>query len=54
MHLTQPGITYSSCGPFTINKGRNKSLKRQEIHDIFIKRNLIKILFNMKWVMAYL
>ena len=22
MHLTQPGITYSSCGPFTINKGR--------------------------------
>ena len=22
MHLTQPGFTYSSCGPFTKNKER--------------------------------
>ena len=22
MHLSQPGITYSSCGPFTKNKER--------------------------------
>ena len=22
MHLKQPGITYSACGPFTKNKGR--------------------------------
>ena len=24
MHLRQPAFTYSSCGPFTINKERKK------------------------------
>ena len=35
MHLRQPGLTYSVCGPFTENKDRIKKFK--EIGDIFIK-----------------
>ena len=27
MHLKQPGLTYSPCGPFTKNKGRIKKIK---------------------------
>ena len=36
MHL-RPGFTNSACGPFTKNKYKN--LKKQEVHDIFIKTN---------------
>ena len=39
MHLIQPGLTYTACGPFTKNKERYKNLKKQEIHDIFLKTN---------------
>ena len=39
MHLRQPGFTYSACGPFTKTKKEYKSLKKQEIHDTFIKTN---------------
>ena len=41
MHLRQFGFTYSACGKFTKNKTKKeyKSLKKQEIHDIFIKTN---------------
>ena len=35
MHLRQPGFTYNACEPFT----KNKYLKKQEIHVIFIKAN---------------
>ena len=45
-HLRQPGFTYSACGPFTKNI-EYKNLKKQEIHDIFIKTNQIKHVFNM-------
>ena len=27
MHLTQPGFTYSTCGPFTKNKERIQKFK---------------------------
>ena len=27
MHLSQPGFTYSACGPFTKNKGRIQKFK---------------------------
>ena len=27
MHLRQPGITYSACGPFTKNKERIQKVK---------------------------
>ena len=41
IHLRQPA--YSACGPFTKKKKYNnkeyKNLKKQEIHDIFIKTN---------------
>ena len=47
MHLTLPGFTYSTCGPFTKIKKQFKHLKKQEIQDIFIKRNYIKPAFNM-------
>ena len=39
MHLRQPGFTHSACGPFTKTKERTKKLKKQEIHNIFIKTN---------------
>ena len=40
MHLRQPGFTYSAWGPFTKKtKKESKDFKKQEIHDIFIKRN---------------
>ena len=37
MHLRQPGCTYSACESFTKKKKEYKNLKKQEIHDIFIK-----------------
>ena len=39
MHLRLPGFTYSACGPFTKSKERIKNVKKQDIHDIFIKTN---------------
>ena len=54
MHLKQPGFTYIACGPFTKNKERIQSLKKQEIQAIFIKMNLIKHAFNMIWLMVIL
>ena len=53
MHLRQPGFTYSACGPFTKNK-EYKNLKKKVIHDIFIKTNEIKLVFNMTWLMEIL
>ena len=46
MHLKQPGFTYSACGPFTKNK------EKMEIQILFIKMNLIKLVFNMIWLMT--
>ena len=37
IHLSKPGCTYSACGSFA--KKEYKNLKKQEIHDIFIKTN---------------
>ena len=54
MHLKQPGFTYSACGPFTKNKERIQNLKKQEIQTIFTKMNLIKLVFNMIWLMEIL
>ena len=54
MHLKQPGFTYIACGPFTKNKERIQSLKKQEIQAISIKMNLIKHAFNMIWLMVIL
>ena len=47
MHLKQPVLKYSVCGPFTRTKKEYKNLKKQEIHNILIKTNKIKLVFNM-------
>ena len=39
MHLRQQAFWYSACGPFTKSKERKQNLKKQEIHDMFIKAN---------------
>ena len=52
MHLKQPGFTYSTCGPFTKKKKELKSLCKLEIQILFIKMNLIKLVFSMIWLMA--
>ena len=49
MHLKQPDFTYSACGPFTKNL-KLKSLCKLEIHILFIKMNLIKLVFSMIWL----
>ena len=46
MHLRQPGLTYSACGPFTKNK-EFKNLRKQELQAIFTKMNLLRLVFNM-------
>ena len=51
MHLRQPGFTYSACGPFTKNKERIEKFMQTGNTD-FIKMNLIKLVFNMIWLMA--
>ena len=54
MHLKQPGFTYSACGPFTKNKERIQKFKKQEIQAIFTKMSLIRLVFNMIWLMEIL
>ena len=39
MHLRQPRLMYSVCGPFNKNNERIQNLKKQETHDILIKTN---------------
>ena len=52
-HFTQPGFTYSACAWFKLNK-ENINLKKQEIQDIFIKREQIKPAFSMILLMKIL
>ena len=52
MHLKQPGFTYTACDPFTKNKERIESLCRLEIQILFINMNLIRLVFNMIWLMV--
>ena len=52
MHLKQPSFTYSACGPFTKTKKELKSLFILEIQILYIKMSLIKLAFNMIWLMA--
>ena len=52
MYLKQPGFTYSPCGLFTKNKERIENLCKLEIQILFIKMNLVKLDFNMIWLMV--
>ena len=47
MHLKKPGFTYSACGPFSKNKERIQKFKETGDKAIFIKMNLIRLVFNM-------
>ena len=57
MHLKHPGFTHSACGPFTKKKERIekfiKKFKKKQTNKqtLFIKMNLIKLVFNMIWLM---
>ena len=37
IHLIQPRFIYSTGGPFTKNESRIQNLKKQQIHNMFIK-----------------
>ena len=52
VHLKQPGFIYNACGPFIKNKERIENLCKQEIKTLFTEMNLIKLVFNMMWLMA--
>ena len=52
--LKQPGFAYSACGSFTKINKESKNLKTQEIQAIYTKKNLIKLVFNMTWLMEIL
>ena len=52
MHLKQPGFTYSACDPFTKSKERIEKFMQTGNTNFFIKINLIKLVFNMIWLMA--
>ena len=50
-HLKQAGFTNSACGPF---KKNSKIKKKREIQVIFIKMNLIRLVFNTIRLMGIL
>ena len=52
MHLKQPSFTYSACGPFTKNKERIEKLMQTGNADLILEIKLIKLVFNMVWLMA--
>ena len=54
IHLKQPEFTCSACGPFTNTKNELKNSKKQDIQTIFTKMILIKLVFNMIWLMEIL
>ena len=52
MHLKQPGFTYSACAWFTKNKERIKKFMETGNTNFIYKMSLIKLVFNMIWLMA--
>ena len=50
MLLKQPGFTDSACDPFPKNK-ELENLFKLEIQILFKKMNLMKLVFNMIWLM---
>ena len=54
MHLKQPGFTYSTCGPFTKNKERIQKFKETGDTKYIYKNGLIRIVFNMIWLLGIL
>ena len=52
MHLKKPGLLTVLVVHLLKPKKELKSLFRLEIQILFIKMNLIKLVFNMIWLMA--
>ena len=46
MHLKQPGLTYSACGPFTKNKKRVQKFKETGDSGYIYKNELDKACFQ--------
>ena len=46
MHLKQPGLIYSACGPFTRNKERIEKIMRRENTDFIYRNELDKACFQ--------
>ena len=46
MHLKQPGLTYSACGPFTRNKERIEKFMKTGNTDFIYKNELYKACFQ--------
>ena len=50
-YLRQPRFPYSASGPFAKKTNKeHKNLKKQEINDIFIRKNQTKLVFNNTWL----
>ena len=47
MHLKQPSVTHSACGPFTRNNERIGKFMQTENADVIAEMSLIKLVFNM-------
>ena len=54
MDLRQPDLHIILMDHLQKTKKEYKNLKKQEIHDMYIKTNWIKLVFNMKWLMEIL
>ena len=46
MHLKKPGFTYSACGPFTKNKGKNWKFVQTGNTNFIHKKELDKACFQ--------
>ena len=45
MHLRQPQFTYSTCGPFTKNKGKLQKIKETGDSQYIYQSGLVKACF---------
>ena len=54
MRLRQPEFILVLVFHLQKTKKEYKNLKKQEIHDIFIKTNYIQLVLNMTWLMDIL
>ena len=54
IHLRQPGITYSACGPFAKNKEIIKKNKETGASKYIYQNELDKHVFIMIWLMKIL
>ena len=51
MHLQKPGCVYSAaCAPFKKKMKESKNLKKQQIYDVFVITNEVKLAFNKTWI----